>query len=41
MSFHSIYRHGFARVAAGTIKVAVADPKANAEAILDAARACA
>ena len=39
MSFHSIYRHGFARVAAGTIKVAVADPKANAEAILDAARA--
>ncbi len=39
MSFHSIYRHGFARVAAGTIKAGIADPKANAEAILDAARA--
>ncbi len=37
MPFHSIYRHGFARVAAGTIKVGIADPKANADAILAAA----
>lgn len=40
MSFHSLYRHGFARVAACTIKVGVADPEANAGAILDMARAC-
>ncbi len=40
MSFHSLYRHGFARVAACTIKVGVADPKGNAGAILDVARAC-
>jgi len=39
MSFHSIYRHGFARVAACTIKVEVADPARNAAAILDVARA--
>jgi NAD+ synthase (glutamine-hydrolysing) len=38
-SFRSIYAHGFVRVAAGTIKSALADPKANAAAILDAARA--
>jgi len=40
MSFHSLYRHGFARVTACTIKVGVADPNANAGAILDMARAC-
>jgi NAD+ synthase (glutamine-hydrolysing) len=40
MPFHSIYRHGFARVAVSTMRVAIADPKANAEAILDIARAC-
>ena len=40
MNFHSIYCHGFARVAACTIASNVADPSANATAILDAARAC-
>jgi NAD+ synthase (glutamine-hydrolysing) len=40
MNFHSIYSHGFARVAACTIVANVADPTANATAILDAARAC-
>ena len=39
--FRSIYRHGFARVAACTIRSALADPSANAAAILDLARACA
>ena len=40
MSFHSLYRHGFARVAACTIKVGVADPDANARVILGMAKAC-
>ncbi|MDE0546191.1 NAD(+) synthase [Microbacterium sp. C7(2022)] len=40
LPFASAYRHGFARVAACTIPVAVADPAANADAILDAAREC-
>ena len=40
MSFRSLYRHGFARVAACTVKAALADPAANAEAILHAARTC-
>ena len=40
MSFTSIYRHGFARVAACTTRCTPADPAANAAAILDAARAC-
>jgi NAD+ synthase (glutamine-hydrolysing) len=40
MNFHSIYCHGFARVAACTIASNVADPSANATAIIDAARAC-
>jgi NAD+ synthase (glutamine-hydrolysing) len=40
MNFHSIYSHGFARVAACTIASNVADPSANATAIMDAARAC-
>jgi NAD+ synthase (glutamine-hydrolysing) len=40
MSFHSIYRHGFARVAACVTTSSVADPARNAAAILDAARAC-
>ncbi|WP_407180586.1 NAD(+) synthase [Bradyrhizobium sp. STM 3562] len=40
MSFHSIYRHGFARVAACVTVSSVADPTANAAAILKAARAC-
>jgi NAD+ synthase (glutamine-hydrolysing) len=40
MSFHSIYRHGFARVAACVTTSHVADPTANAKAILGAANAC-
>jgi NAD+ synthase (glutamine-hydrolysing) len=40
MNFHSIYSHGFARVAACTIASNVADPSANATVIIDAARAC-
>ncbi|WP_431802886.1 NAD(+) synthase [Microbacterium sp. bgisy203] len=38
LPFESIYRHGFARVAACTIPVAIADPAANAAAVLAAAR---
>ena len=30
MSFRSLYRHGFARVAACTARTALADPQANA-----------
>ncbi|HZR85894.1 MAG TPA: NAD(+) synthase [Bradyrhizobium sp.] len=40
MSFHSIYRHGFARAAACVTVSRVADPTANAAAILEAARVC-
>src|SRR5262245_14398453 len=40
MSFHSIYRHGFARAAACVTTSHVADPAANAKAILNAANAC-
>lgn len=40
LPFESAYRHGFARVAACTIPVAIADPAANAEAVLAAAREC-
>ena len=40
MNFHSIYSHGFARVAACTIVSSVANPTANATAIIDAASAC-
>ncbi|SJM51993.1 NAD synthetase / Glutamine amidotransferase chain of NAD synthetase [Frigoribacterium sp. JB110] len=36
--FASAYRHGFARVAACTVPVAVADPAANAEAVISSAR---
>lgn len=38
LPFESIYRHGFARIAACTIPVAVADPAANAAAVVSAAR---
>ena len=41
MSFRSPYAHGFARVAACTTRVHIADPPANAEAVLRQARACA
>ncbi|HET7690696.1 MAG TPA: NAD(+) synthase [Nocardioidaceae bacterium] len=40
MDFSSIYAHGFARVAACTVPVAIADPAANAVAIIAEARAC-
>ena len=40
LPFESAYRHGFARVAACTIPVAIADPATNAEAVLAAAREC-
>jgi len=38
LPFESVYRHGFARVAACTIPVAIADPARNAKAVIDAAR---
>jgi NAD+ synthase (glutamine-hydrolysing) len=40
MSFRSLYRHGFARVAACTTRTALADPAANAQTILAMARDC-
>src|SRR3954447_16664742 len=40
MSFRSLYRHGFARVAACTIRTALADPASNARSILQMAKEC-
>ncbi len=40
MDFYSAYDQGFARVAACTLPVAIADPPANARAVLEQARAC-
>jgi NAD+ synthase (glutamine-hydrolysing) len=40
MTFHALYRHGFARLAACTTRCTLADPDANATAILAAARDC-
>ena len=40
MSFRSLYRHGFARVAACTTRTALADPATNASTILSMAQAC-
>jgi NAD+ synthase (glutamine-hydrolysing) len=40
LPFDNAYRHGFARVAACTIPVAIADPAANAESVLATAREC-
>ncbi|MDY0827857.1 NAD(+) synthase [Microbacterium sp. BG28] len=40
LPFTNPYRHGFARVAAVTIPVGVADPATNAEAVIAEARAC-
>ncbi len=40
MDFYSAYAQGFARVAACTLPVTVADPAANAAAVLAEARAC-
>lgn len=41
MNFWSIYEHGFARIAACTGHAAIADPPANAEAVLRQGRRCA
>src|ERR1700722_9753106 len=40
MTFRSLYRHGFARVAACTTRTALADPVSNAASILKMARSC-
>ncbi|SFS15182.1 NAD+ synthase (glutamine-hydrolysing) [Microbacterium sp. cf046] len=40
LPFESAYRHGFARIAACTIPVAIADPVRNADAVLASAREC-
>ncbi|WP_139983882.1 NAD(+) synthase [Nocardioides litoris] len=40
MDFYSAYAHGFARVAACTLPVAIADPATNAERTLEQVRAC-
>ena len=40
MNFHALYDQGFARVAACTVPVALADPATNAERILEQVRAC-
>ncbi|MDW4571842.1 NAD(+) synthase [Microbacterium sp. M3] len=40
LPFESAYRHGFARVAACTIPVSIADPATNADAVLASAREC-
>ena len=39
--FRSLYRHGFLRVAAATLRTVIADPTANAAAVLATARECA
>ena len=38
MDFYSAYAQGFARVAAITVPVAIADPAANAERVIEQAR---
>ena len=40
MDFYSAYAQGFARVAAVTLPVTLADPAANATTLLEQARAC-
>ena len=40
MDFYSAYAHGFARVAAVTMPIAVADPGTNARTVIEQARAC-
>jgi NAD+ synthase (glutamine-hydrolysing) len=40
VDFYSAYEHGFARVAACTLPVSIADPEANARAVLAQAREC-
>ncbi len=40
VDFYSAYAHGFARVAACTVPIRVADPATNARAVIEQARAC-
>jgi NAD+ synthase (glutamine-hydrolysing) len=40
MDFRSAYAHGFARVAACTVPVSVADPATNVESVLRTAQEC-
>jgi NAD+ synthase (glutamine-hydrolysing) len=40
VDFYSAYSHGFARVAACTIPISVADPAANAREVIAQAREC-
>ena len=40
MDFTSAYAHGFARVAACTFPLTLADPAANAATVIEQARAC-
>ncbi|MET0839501.1 MAG: NAD(+) synthase [Marmoricola sp.] len=40
MDFRSAYAHGFARIAACTVPVKLADPRTNAAALVEQARAC-
>lgn len=40
LPFESAYRHGFARVAACTVALTIADPRANAAAVLATAEEC-
>lgn len=40
MDFPSLYRQGFLRVAASTVRIAIADPWANAASVLRVAREC-
>ena len=40
MDFYSAYAQGFARVAAVTVPVRIADPAANARCVLEQARVC-
>jgi len=40
VDFYSAYAHGFARIAACTVPIAVADPATNARTVLEQARAC-
>ncbi|WP_220451151.1 NAD(+) synthase [Nocardioides dongkuii] len=40
VDFYSAYAHGFARVAACTIPIAIADPATNVRTVLEQARAC-
>src|SRR5215218_1281640 len=40
VDFYSAYAHGFARIAACTVPVRVADPATNARTVLEQARAC-